>query len=183
MSSNQRGVLQIAAVIGNALIGVVLLAFGCAALVALLGSSIAIGGETWESLGTQVASQLGPDATSILQLFDVNLSTLFADFAASQGLPPLDVFTREILAATFVGLALFIQAGVTVLVAARGIWRLQSAGRGLLRLYGVVLTLIGAAGLAIAAAPHLIWGLIVALGLLTLAALRTTRTTQPPYSV
>ena len=183
MSSKGRGVVHIAAVLANALLGSVLLLIGLAALIALLGASIQVGNETWETLGARVASELGTDATTILQLFDVDLSTLFADIAVSQGLPALSVVAREVLAGAFVGLALFVQAGVTALVAARSLWGLTPATqRGLLRLYGVIVSLLGTAGIAIASAPHLIWGLVLAIGLLTLVALRKRRVTEPQYS-
>ena len=63
------------------------------------------------------------------------------------------------------------------------IWRLTPAAeRGVLQLYAVVVTLLGALGLLIAAAPHLIWGPVLFVGLLTLLALRRPRAVTPPYS-
>jgi hypothetical protein len=179
MSNKGRGALQIAAAAANLLLGGVLLLFGLAALSALLIASLQVGSETWETLGARVANGLGADTVAILQLFNVNLSTLLADFATSQGLPALSVVAREILAGAFIGLALFTQAGATALVAARALWRMApTTPRGLLQLYGVVVSLLGIAGIAIAAAPHLIWGLVLAIGLLTLVAQR--RVTQVP---
>jgi hypothetical protein len=79
--------------------------------------------------------------------------------------------------------ALFIPAGVASGLAAARIWRLTPAAeRGVLQLYALLVTLLGALGLLIAAAPHLIWGLVLVVGLLTLLALRRPRAESPPYS-
>jgi hypothetical protein len=51
-----------------------------------------------------------------------------------------------------------------------------------LQLYALVITLLGALGLLIAAAPHLIWGTVLVVGLLTLLALRQPKKVQPPYN-
>jgi hypothetical protein len=46
----------------------------------------------------------------------------------------------------------------------------------------VTLTLVGVVGIAIASAPHLIWGIALAAGLLNLLALRRPRAVTPQYS-
>ena len=184
MSSSATSALSIAAAIANALIGALLVAIGAAASVLLAGASIQAGGESWASIGTRVSAQLGSDVAGLLELFGVSLSTLFTEIAASQGLPEFPIFAREILAATYLVVALFVPTGLVALAAARSIYRQTPATpRRALRIYAVTLTLVGLIGVAIASAPHLIWGLVVATGLLTLAALRTPRAITPPYSV
>ena len=183
MSSNQRSVLSIVAAIANALLGALLLAIGVAAIAALIWASVQAGGESWESLGTRASAGLGADVAGILELFGVSLSTLLAEFAAAQGLPAFPVFAREILAALYVGIALFVPVSITALAAARALFHLApSTPRGLLRIYAVTLTLVGVVGIAIASAPHLIWGLVLAAGLLNLLALRRPHAVTPPYS-
>ena len=184
MSSSATSALSIAAAIANALIGALLVAIGAAAIVLLAGASIQAGGESWASIGTRVSAELGSDVAGLLELFGVSLSTLFTEIAASQGLPEFPIFAREILAATYLVVALFVPTGIVALAAARSIYRQTPATpRRALRIYAVTLTLVGVIGVAIASAPHLIWGLVVATGLLTLAALRTPRAITPPYSV
>jgi hypothetical protein len=183
MSSSRRSVLTIAAAAANALLGALLLAIGVAAIAALIVASVQAGGESWESLGTRASAGLGADVAGILELFGVSLSTLFAEFAVAQGLPAFPIFAREILAALFVGIALFVPTGLAALVAARAVWSLAaSSARGALRLYAITLTTVGSIGLFIASAPHLIWGLTLAAGLLNLLALRRPRAVTPPYS-
>ena len=183
MSSNRRSILSIAAAAVNALLGVLLLVIGVAAIATLLLASIQAGGESWESLGTRASAELGADVAGILELFGISLSTLLAEFAAAQGLPAFPVFAREILAALYVGIALFVPAGITALATARALFRLTSSTpRGLLRVYAVTLTLVGITGTAIASAPHLIWGVVLAAGLLNLLALRRPRAVTPQYS-
>ena len=183
MSSNQRSVLSIAAAAANALLGALLLAIGVAAIAALVVASVQAGGESWESLGTRASAGLGADVAGLLELFGISLSTLLAEFAVSQGLPAFPVFAREILAALYVGISLFVPVGITALVAASALLRLTpSTPRGSLRIYAVTLTLVGVVGITIASAPHLIWGLVVAAGMLNLVALRRPRAVTPPYS-
>jgi hypothetical protein len=183
MSSNRRSVLSIAAAAANVLIGALLLLIGVAAIAALAVASVQAGGESWESLGTRASAELGTDVAGLLELFGISLSTLFAEFAVAQGLPAFPVFAREILAALYVGVALFVPVGLTALVAARALFNLTpSTPRGLLRIYAVTLTLVGFVGIDIASAPHLIWGLVLVVGLLTLLALRRPRAVTPPYS-
>lgn len=183
MSSNRSSALPVAAAFANVLIGALLLLIGVAAIAALIAASVQVGGESWESLGTRASAEIGADVAGLLELFGVSLSMLFAEFAAAQGLPALPLFAREVLAALYVGVALFVPVGTTALVAARAMWSLTpSAPRGLLRIYAVTLTLVGVVGIAIASAPHLIWGLVLAAGVLNLLALRRPRAVIPPYS-
>jgi hypothetical protein len=183
MSSNQRSVLSIAAATANVLIGLLLVLIGTVAIAALIVASMQAGGESWESLGSRASAQLGADVVGLLELFGVSLSTLFAEFAAAEGLPAFPVFAREILALLYVGVALFVPAGMTALVAARVLFRLTPATpRGVLRIYAVTLTLVGVVGIVIASAPHLLWGLVLAAGLLNLLALRRPRAETPQYS-
>ena len=183
MSSNRRSVFSIAAAVANMLIGALLLVIGVAAIAALILASVQAGGESWESLGTRASAELDADVAGILELFGVSLSTLFAEFAVAQGLPAFPVFAREILAALYVGIALFVPVGIAALAAARALFRLTpSTPRGLLRVYAVTLTLVGVVGIAIASAPHLIWGLVLAAGVLNLLALRRPRAVTPEYS-
>jgi hypothetical protein len=183
MSSNQRSVLSIAAAAANALLGALLLVVGVAAIAALIVASVQAGGESWESLGTRASAGLGADVAGLLELFGVNLSTLFTEFAAAQGLPEFPVFAREILAALYVGIALFVPTGLAALVAARAVLSLTaSSARWALRLYAITLMAVGAIGLFIASAPHLIWGLVLATGLLNILALRRPRAVAPAYS-
>ncbi|MFM8934822.1 MAG: hypothetical protein ACKOGF_02810, partial [Candidatus Limnocylindrus sp.] len=119
-----------------------------------------------------------------LTLFGADPGALLQEFVTAQGLPSFDRFARDLLAALFVGVALFIPAGVASGLAAVRIWRLTpAADRGVLQLYAVVVTLLGAIGLLIAAAPHLIWVAVLVIGLLSLLALRRPRAVSPPYSV
>ncbi|MFM8403147.1 MAG: hypothetical protein ACKN98_01195, partial [Candidatus Limnocylindrus sp.] len=120
----------------------------------------------------------------LLELFGIDAARLLEEFAASQGLPSFDRFARDLFAALFVGVALFIPAGVASGLAAVRIWRLTPAAeRGVLQLYAALVTLIGALGLLIAAAPHPIWVAVLVIGLLSLLALRRPRAVSPPYSV
>jgi len=64
-------------------------------------------------------------------------------------------------------------AGVAPLWVARALWGRRSSRAVLL--FGVALSAIGAFGLFVTGAPQLIWGLVLANGLLTLVASRTIR--------
>ena len=180
---NGRGVLLIVAAASHALLSLLLLLAGIALIGGLVYASLIAGNESWASLGARAAAELGEEFVGLLELFGIDAAGLLEEFAASQGLPAFDRFARELLAALFVGVALFIPAGVAAGLAAARIWRLTPAGeRGVLQLYAAVVTLLGALGLLIAAAPHLIWGLVLVVGLLTLLALRRPRAETPPYS-
>ena len=172
-----------AAAATNALLSLLLLLAGIVLIGGLIYVSLVAGNESWASLGARVAAELGEEFVGLLELFGVDAATLLEEFAASQGLPAFDRFARDLLAALFVGVALFIPSGVASGLAVARIWRLTPAAeRGVLQLYALVVTLLGALGLFIAAAPHLIWGLVLVVGLLTLLALRRPRAVTPPYS-
>ncbi len=180
---NGRGVLLMVTAVTNALLSLLLLLAGITLIGGLVYASLIAGNESWASLGARAAAELGDEFVALLDLFGVDPAALLEEFVATQGLPSFDRFARDLLAALFVGVALFIPAGVTSGLAATRIWQLTPAAeRGVLQLYAVVLTLLGALGLIIAAAPHLIWGPVLVVGLLTLLALRRPRALTPPYS-
>jgi hypothetical protein len=178
-----RGVLLIVAAASNALLSLLLLLAGIIMIGGLIYASLIAGNESWASLGARAAAELGEEFVGLLELFGIDAAGLLEEFAASQGLPAFDRFARDLLAALFFGVALFIPSSVASGLAAARIWRLTpAADRGVLQLYAAVVTLLGALGLLIAAAPHLIWGLVLVVGLFTLLALRRARAETPPYS-
>ena len=180
---NGRGVLLMVAAATNALLSLLLLLTGVVLIGGLFNLALVAGNTSWGLIAARAAAELGEEFVALLQLFGVDAAALFEEFVASQGLPAFDRFARDLLAALFVGVALFIPSGVASGLAAVRIWRLTPAAeRGVLQLYAVVVTLLGALGLLIAAAPHLIWGLVLVVGLLTLLALRRPRAVTPPYS-
>ena len=180
---NGRGVLLMVAAAANAILSLLLLLVGIVLIGGLFGVAVDVGDTSWGLLGARAAAELGEEFVALLQLFGADPAALLEEFAASQGLPAFDRFARDLLAALFVGVALFIPSGVASGLAAARIWRLTpAADRGVLRLYALLVTLLGALGLLIAAAPHLIWGLVLVVGLLTLLALRRPRAVTPPYS-
>jgi len=180
---NGRGVLLMVAAAANAILSLLLLLVGIVLIGGLFGVAVDVGDTSWGLLGARAAAELGEEFVALLQLFGADPAALLEEFAASQGLPAFDRFARDLLAALFVGVALFIPSGVASGLAAARIWRLRPAAeRGVLQLYALLVTLLGALGLLIAAAPHLIWGLVLVVGLLTLLALRRPRAVTPPYS-
>lgn len=181
--TNRRGVLLIAAATSNALLSLLLLLVGIVLTGGLINLALIAGNESWASLGARAAAELGEEFVALLALFGADPGALLQELVTAQGLPPFDRFARDLLAALFVGVALFIPAGVASGLAAVRIWRLTpAADRGVLQLYAVVVTLLGAIGLLIAAAPHLIWGSVLLIGLISLLALRRPRAVSPPYS-
>lgn len=178
---NGRGVLLMAAAATNAILSLLLLLIGVVLIGGLFNLALVAANTSWALLGARAAAELGEEFVALLELFGADPAALLEEFAASQGLPSFDRFARDLLAALFVGVALFIPSGVASGLAAVRIWRLTPAGeRGVLQLYALVVTLLGALGLLIAAAPHLIWGLVLVVGLLTLLALRRPRAVTPP---
>jgi len=181
---DRRGLLLIVAAASNALLALLHLLVGIVLIGGLIYVSLIAGNESWASLGARAAAELSEEFVALLELFGVDAATLLEAFAASQGLPPFDRFARDLLSALFVGVALFIPTGVASGLAAARIWRLTPAAeRGVLRLYATVITLVGALGLLIAAAPHPIWVAVLVVGLLTLLALRRPRAVKLPYRV
>ena len=180
---NGRGVLLMVAAAANAILSLLLLLVGIVLIGGLFGVAVDVGDTSWGLLGARAAAGLGEEFVGLLELFGIDAAGLLEEFAASQGLPAFDRFARDLLAALFVGVALFIPSGVASGLAAARIWQLTPAAeRGVLQLYALLVTLLGALGLLIAAAPHLIWGLVLVVGLLTLLALRRPRAVTPPYS-
>ena len=178
-----RGVLLIVAAGTNALLSLLLLLVGVVLIGGLINLALVASNTSWSLLGARAAAELGEEFVALLALFGVDPAVLLEEFVASQGLPAFDRFARDLLAALFVGVALFIPAGVASGLAALRIWRLTPAAeRGVLQLYALLVTLLGALGLLIAAAPHLIWGPVLVVGLLTLLALRRPRAVTPPYN-
>jgi hypothetical protein len=180
---NGRGVLLMVAAVANAILSLLLLLVGIVLIGGLFNVALVAGNTSWALLGARAAAELGEEFVALLELFGIEAASLLEEFAVSQGLPAFDRFARDLLAALFVGVALFAPSGVASGLAAARIWRLTpGAERGVLQLYALVVTLLGALGLLIAAAPHPIWGLVLVIGLLTLLALRQPKKVQPPYS-
>jgi hypothetical protein len=178
------GLLLKAAATTNALLSLLLLLVGTLLTAGLFYLAFVAGNTSWALLGTRAAAELGAEFVALLDLFEIDPASLLEAVVASQGLPEFDRFARDLLAALFVGVALFIPSGVASGLAAVRIWRLTpAADRSVLRLYALVVALLGALGLLIAAAPHLIWGAVLAVGLLTLLAIRKRNSAEPPYSV
>ena len=172
----ERGVLQGAAVIGNALLGVVSLGFGLLAAVATLAAAIDLADLTWVGVGRTVADQLGDDALAALAAFGIDPAALVVEAAAQAGLAEPGLIARAVLAALFVGLALFIESGVVALAAAHALWHANLARPPrLLALNAARLVVVGLFGLAIAGAPQPIFGAWVIVGALTLLALDAGR--------
>ena len=172
----ERGVLLIAAVVGNALLGIVSLVFGMLAAVATFAAAIDLADLTWVGVGRTIADQLGADALAALATFGIDPAALIAEAAAQAGLIEPGLIARAVLAALFVGLALFIESGVVALIAAHALWHARSARASrLLALNGARLVAVGIVGLAIAGAPQPIFGAWVIVGALTLLALDSER--------
>ena len=72
----ERGVLLVAAVIGNALLGVVSLAFGLLSAVATFAAAIDLADLTWVGVGRTIADQLGADALTALATFGIDPAAL-----------------------------------------------------------------------------------------------------------
>ena len=123
----ERGVLLVAAVIGNALLGVVSLAFGLLSAVATFAAAIDLADLTWVGVGRTIADQLGADALTALATFGIDPAALVAEAAAQAVLAEPGLIARAVLAALFVGLALFIESGVVALAAAHALWQANLA--------------------------------------------------------
>ena len=94
--------------------------------------ALVAGNTSWALLGARAAAELGEEFVGLLELFGIDAAGLLEEFAASQGLPAFDRFARDLLAALFVGVALFIPSGVASGLAAVRIWRLTPAAERLL---------------------------------------------------
>ena len=168
-----RGIVQIAAAISNALLGVVLIAAGLAGLVAIAVVALDIADQTWVSLGAQITAELGSDVASLLESFQIDIAMILTALADQNNLPEFGAWVRQILAFLMVAAVALGLAGAAPLWVARALWSRRSSRAVLL--FGVALSAIGAFGLLVTGAPQLIWGLVLANGLLTLVASRTAR--------
>jgi hypothetical protein len=168
-----RGIAQIAAAISNALLGVVLIAAGLAGLVAIAVVTLDIADQTWVSLGAQITAELGSDVATLLATFQIDIAVILTTLADQNNLPEFGAWVRQILALLMVAAVALGVAGAAPLWVARALWSHRS-NRAVL-LFGVLLSAIGAFGLLVTGAPQLIWGLVLANGLLTLVASRTAR--------
>jgi hypothetical protein len=168
-----RGIVQIAAAVSNALLGVVLIAAGLAGLVAIAVVTLDIADQTWVSLGAQITAELGSDVATLLATFQIDIAVILTTLADQNNLPEFGAWVRQILALLMVAAVALGLAGAAPLWVARALWSRRSSRAVLL--FGVALSAIGAFGLLVTGAPQLIWSLVLANGLLTLVASRTAR--------
>ena len=168
-----RGIVQIAAAVSNALLGVVLIAAGLAGLVAIAVVALDIADQTWVSLGAQITAELGSDVATLLATFQIDIAVILTTLADQNNLPEFGAWVRQILALLMVAAVALGLAGAAPLWVARALWSRRSSRAVLL--FGVALSAIGAFGLLVTGAPQLIWSLVLANGLLTLVASRTAR--------
>jgi hypothetical protein len=168
-----RGIVQIAAAVSNALLGVVLITSGLLGLIAIAFAAVDIADQTWASLGAQITSQLGSDVTTLFATFQIDIAVVLTTLADQNNLPEFGAWVRQILALLMVAAVALGLAGAAPLWVARALWGRRSSRAVLL--FGVLLSVIGGFGLLVTGAPQLIWGLVLANGLLTLVASRTIR--------
>lgn len=168
-----RGIAQLAATISNGLLGVALIAVGVVGLVAIAVVALDIADQTWVSLGAQITAELGADVVALFETFQIDVAVILAALAEQNNLPEFGAWVRQILAVLMVATVALGLAGAAPLWVARALWSRQSSRAVLL--FGVLLSVIGAFGLLVTGAPQVIWGLVLANGLLTLVASRTAR--------
>ena len=168
-----RGVAQIAAAASNALLGVALIAAGLFGLVAIAVAALDIADQTWVSLGAQITAELGSDVATLFETFQIDIAVILTTLADQNNLPEFGAWVRQILALLMVAAVALGLAGAAPLWVARALWSRRSSRAVLL--FGIVLSAIGVFGLIVTGAPQLIWGLVLANGLLTLVASRTAR--------
>ena len=168
-----RGIAQIAATIGNGLLGVVLIGAGLLGLVAIAVAAADIADQTWVSLGAQITAQLGSDIAALFETFQIDIAVILTTLAEQNNLPEFGAWVRQILALLMVAAVALGLAGAAPLWVARALWARRSSRA--VPLFGVALSAIGVFGLLVTGAPQLIWGLVLANGLLTLVASRTAR--------
>ena len=168
-----RGIVQIAAAVSNGLIGVALIVAGLAGLVAIAVVALDIADQTWVSLGAQITAQLGSDVATLFETFQIDIAVILTTLADQNNLPEFGAWVRQILAILMVAAVALGVAGAAPLWVARALWSRRSSRAVLL--FGVLLSAIGVVGLVVTGAPQLIWGLVLANGLLTLVASRTIR--------
>lgn len=168
-----RGIAQIAAAISNGLLGVALILAGLLGLVAIAVVALDIADQTWVSLGAQITTQLGSDVATLFETFQIDIAVILATVAEQNNLPEFGALVRQVLALLMVLTVALGLAGAAPLWIARALWS-RRASRAV-PLFGVLLIAVGGAGLLVTGAPQLIWGLVLANGLLTLVASRTIR--------
>jgi len=168
-----RGIAQIAAAVSNVLLGVALIAAGLVSLVAIAVIAFDIADQTWVSLGAQITAELGADVAALFETFQIDIAVILTTLADQNNLPEFGALVRQILAVLMVAAVALGLAGAAPLWVARALWSHRSNHAVLL--FGVLLSAIGAFGLLVTGAPQLIWGLVLANGLLTLVASRTAR--------
>lgn len=172
-SVSSRGVAQIAATISNVLLGVALIAGGLLGLATIAAAAVDIADQTWVSLGAQITTELGSEVATLFETFQIDIAVILTTLAEQNSLPEFGAWVRQILAVLMVAAVALGLAGAAPLWVARALW-LRRSNRAVL-LFGVVLSVVGTFGLLVAGAPQLIWGLVLANGLLTLVASRTNR--------
>ena len=165
-----RGIVQIAAAVSNALLGVALIGAGLVGLVAIAVIAFDIADQTWVSLGAQITTELGSDVTTLFDTFQIDIAVILTTLADQNNLPEFGAWVRQILALLMVAAVALGLAGAAPLWIARALWS-RRASRTVL-LFGAALSAIGVFGLLVTGAPQLIWALVLANGLLTLVASR-----------
>jgi hypothetical protein len=168
-----RGIAQIAAAVSNALLGIALIAAGLLGLVAIAVAAADIADQTWVSLGAQITTELGSDVETLFETFQIDIAVILTTLAEQNNLPEFGAWVRQILAVLMVAAVALGLAGAAPLWVARALWSRRSSRTVLL--FGVVLSAVGVFGLLVTGAPQLIWGLVLANGVLTLMAIRTIR--------
>lgn len=168
-----RGVAQTAAMISNGLLGVALVAAGLLGLVAIAVAAADIADQTWASLGARITAELGIDVATLFETFQIDIAVILTTLAEQNNLPEFGAWVRQILALLMIAAVALGLAGAAPLWVARALW-LRRSSRAVL-LFGVVFSAVGVIGLLVTGAPQLIWGLVLANGLLTLVASRTAR--------
>ncbi|NDH28690.1 MAG: hypothetical protein EBX81_05155 [bacterium] len=168
-----RGIVQIAAAVSNGLLGVALIAAGLVGLIAVAVVAFDIADQTWVSLGTQITAELGADVAALFETFQIDIAVILTTLADQNNLPEFGAWVRQILALLMVAAVALGLAGAAPLWVARALWSRRSSRAVLI--FGMTLSAIGVFGLLVTGAPQLIWGLVLADGLLTLVASRMTR--------
>lgn len=168
-----RGIAQIAATISNGLLGVALIAAGVLGIVAIAVAAADIADQTWVSLGAQITTELGSDVEALFETFQIDIAVILATLAEQNNLPEFGAWVRQILAMLMVAAVALGLAGAAPLWVARALWSRRSSR--VVLLFGVAVSFVGVFGLLVTGAPQLIWGLVLANGLLTLVASRASR--------
>lgn len=168
-----RGIVQIAAAVSNGLLGVALIAAGLVGLIAIAVVAFDIADQTWVSLGAQITAELGADVAALFETFQIDIAVILTTLAEQNNLPEFGALVRQILALLMVAAIALGLAGAAPLWVARALWVRRSSR--VVLLFGVALSAIGVFGLIVTGAPQLIWGLVLANGVLTLVASRTVR--------